>query len=126
MTWKTRPVPLGGAGLVVIVEPLAATAVIVTWIPPIRIALLTNSVSPSAVPAYVHTSPLTQVAVAPVTLQVPRAPGMSGCVIETTWPTSLLRPRSVVCQDALRAFRHSIGVTPPHSSRVRVAAIRRA
>ena len=39
------------------------------------------------------------VTVVPLTLQVPCSPGISGCVMETTWPTSLPRPRSVVCQD---------------------------
>ena len=50
-TRKARPVPLGGAGDVVIVEPSPATAVIVTCDPPIRISLLTSSESPVAVPA---------------------------------------------------------------------------
>ena len=51
ITWKGSPLPLGGAGDVVIVEPSLATAVIVTWEPPIRITLLTSSESPVEVPA---------------------------------------------------------------------------
>src|SRR5271165_2261843 len=54
ITWKESPVPVGGAGLVVMVEPSLATAVMVTSSLPIRITLLTSSVSPVAVPAYVH------------------------------------------------------------------------
>ena len=65
-------------------------------------------------------------AVLPETLQVPWTPGISGCVIDTTCPTSLPRPSKVVCHAAVRASRHSAGVTPPTSSRVRVAAIRSA
>ena len=43
----------------------------------------------------VASSPLTHVTEVPVTLQVSWRPGMSGCVIETTCPTSLPRPSKV-------------------------------
>jgi len=51
MTWNEWPLPDGGAGDVVIVEPSLPTAVIVTCAPPITISLLTNSEFPAAVPA---------------------------------------------------------------------------
>jgi hypothetical protein len=51
ITWNVSPVPVGGAGLVVMVEPSLATVVIVTCSLPIGITLSMSSVSPVAVPA---------------------------------------------------------------------------
>jgi len=71
------------------------------WVPLITTSLFTMNVSRGSPVRLVHAPPATE--------HVPFMPGTSGWVIETTWPTSVSRARTVVFHDAFRALRHSAG-----------------